>query len=263
MKNFSKVILVTGLLVFLCLSGMGRAADSVKYDQLYQISTLPALMEGGYDGETTFGDLKRHGDVGIGTFNRLDGEMIEVDGLFYQIKADGKAYPVDDKQKTPFAAVTFFENDRSFAISKPMKLAELTAAIDQTLPGENIFYVVRIKGAFSYVKTRSVPAQVKPYPPLSEVVKDQSVFELRDLQGVIIGVRCPAYVSGVNLPGFHLHFIDNKRTVGGHLLDGVITAGTVEIDYIYDFYLKLPQSGEFEKLDLDKDNQQAIKKAEN
>ena len=113
------------------------------------------------------------------------------------------------------------------------------------------------------MKTRSVPAQVKPYPPLSEVVKDQPVFELRDLQGVIIGVRCPAYVNGINLPGYHLHFIDNKRTVGGHLLDVVITAGTVEIDYTYDFYLKLPQSGEFEKLDLDKDNQQAIKKAEN
>ena len=80
MKNYPKVILVTGLLVFLCLSGMGRAADSVNREQLYQISTLPALMEGLYDGETTFGELKRHGDVGIGTFNRLDGEMIEVDG---------------------------------------------------------------------------------------------------------------------------------------------------------------------------------------
>jgi acetolactate decarboxylase len=263
MKNYVKTLLLTGLLVFLCLSGMGQAADSVNHDQLYQVSTLPALMEGLYDGETTFGDLKRHGDTGIGTFNRLDGEMIEVDGKSYQIKADGKAYPVDDKQKTPFAAVTFFEKDRSFSISKPMKLAELTAAIDQALPGKNIFYVLRIKGTFSYVKTRSVPAQVKPYPPLSEVVKDQPVFEHRDLQGVIVGIRCPAYVNGLNLPGYHLHFIDNQRTVGGHLLDAVISSGTVEIDDTYDFYLKLPPSGEFGKLDLDKDNQQAIKKAEN
>jgi acetolactate decarboxylase len=263
MKNGSRIFVLTFLLTFWCLSGMGRAIDSVNRDQLYQISTLPALMEGLYDGETTFGDLKRHGDTGIGTVNRLDGEMIEVDGSFYQIKADGKAYPVDDKQKTPFAEVTFFKNTRSFAISKPMELAELTTAIDQALPGKNTFYVVRIKGAFSYVKTRSVLAQVKPYPPLSEVVKNQSVFELRDLQGVIVGVRCPAYVNGLNLPGYHLHFIDNKRTVGGHLLDAVIIAGTVEIDQMDDFYLKLPKSSEFEKLDLNKDNQQAIKKAEN
>ncbi|MFC2032792.1 acetolactate decarboxylase, partial [Chloroflexota bacterium] len=30
----------------------------------------------------------------------------------------------------------------------------------------NIFYAIKIEGMFSYVKTRSVPAQEKPYPPL-------------------------------------------------------------------------------------------------
>jgi len=39
------------------------------------------------------GELKRNGDFGIGTFNALDGEMIGLDGAFYQIKVDGVAYP--------------------------------------------------------------------------------------------------------------------------------------------------------------------------
>lgn len=67
---------------------------------LFQASTINALVEGINEGDTTVKELKKHGDFGIGTFDDLDGEMIELDGKFYQIKSDGHAYPVKDSMKT-------------------------------------------------------------------------------------------------------------------------------------------------------------------
>ena len=43
-------------------------------------------MAGVYDGDLTYQELARHGDFGLGTFEALDGEMIALEGVFYQIK---------------------------------------------------------------------------------------------------------------------------------------------------------------------------------
>ena len=51
-------------------------------------------MESGYDGDLTLKELQKKGSFGIGTFNELDGEMICFNNNFYQIKSDGKLYPV-------------------------------------------------------------------------------------------------------------------------------------------------------------------------
>ena len=77
---------------------------------LYQVSTLQALMQGAYDGVVTFGELRRHGDTGIGTFQSLDGEMVMLDGRAYQVRSDGNILPVPHGQLTPFATVAFFKS---------------------------------------------------------------------------------------------------------------------------------------------------------
>ena len=56
-------------------------------------------------------ELKKHGDFGIGTFDALDGEMIVLDGVVYQAKADGHIYQAADNLTTPFATVTYFDSD--------------------------------------------------------------------------------------------------------------------------------------------------------
>lgn len=38
--------------------------------------------------------------------------MVELDGQFYQVKADGAVYPVNSSMKTPFAMVTYFTPDK-------------------------------------------------------------------------------------------------------------------------------------------------------
>ena len=252
--------LLTAILLVVTMTGCLHCQKNK--DVLFQISTIGALLEGVYDGETTYGKLKRHGDFGIGTFNGLDGEMIGLEGKFYQIKTDGIAYLVDDSIKTPFAVVTFFESDKSVLLDKIENYGQLKQYLDKLLPTKNIFYAIKIEGVFKYVKTRSVPGQNKPYPLLVEVVKTQSTFEFHNVKGTIVGFWCPCYVEGVNVPGYHLHFITEDRKAGGHLLECHLQNARVKIDYTSEFYMALLKSDEFYKTDLTQKKQKELEKVE-
>jgi acetolactate decarboxylase len=219
-------------------------------------------MAGGYDGDMSFGELRERGDFGLGTFNALDGEMLAVDGHFYQVKGDGRVLAAADKMKTPFAAVTFFEAERTFASAKPMGYAELESFIDRQLPSKNIPYAVRIDGRFSFVKTRSVQRQQRPYRKLVDVVKDQKVFAWHDVQGTIVGFRLPAYVQGVNVPGYHLHFITADRTGGGHLLDVRTKEVKIMLDGSSDWHIALPKEGDFSTVDMSGGREGDLEKVE-
>lgn len=94
-----------------------------------------------------------------------------------------------------------------------------------------------------------MPRQVEPYPPLVEVVKSQSIFESHDAAGTIAGFRCPSYVEGINVPGYHLHFITADRKVGGHLFGCQMRNVRVEIEYTPEFYMALPENNEFYRVD--------------
>ncbi|MEL4305306.1 acetolactate decarboxylase [Methanococcoides sp. LMO-2] len=226
----------------------------IQNDVLYQVSTIDALLEGLYGGEVSMEELKLHGDTGLGTFDSLDGEMIVIDGDVYQMRADGIAYPVDDTTTTPFAAVTYFESDESIKVEGNLNSSEVALLIGENLPSENIMYAIRIDGAFEHMKVRSVPAQEEPYPLLVDVIADeQAVFELEDVEGSIVGFWLPYYVEGINVPGFHFHFIDSERGKGGHVLDYVILNGTVSVDHTAGFELSLPESSGFMNADLSRD----------
>src|SRR5680860_187137 len=103
---FIFAITITGCSLNISLPQYDKGKEYNK-DVLMQVSTINALLEGVYDGISPIGTLKKYGDFGIGTFAGLDGEMVELDNNFYQIKADGKVYDVADSILTPFAEVTF------------------------------------------------------------------------------------------------------------------------------------------------------------
>ncbi len=231
-------------------------------DVLYQISTIDALLQGVYDGVLPVAELETHGDFGIGTFDGLEGEMLALDGNYYQIKTDGIAYAVSGEMTTPFATVTCFEADENFRLEEPLNLTELEAFLDLNLPSENLFYAVRVDGDFSYVKARSVPRQEKPYPKLADAVSTQSVFELKNISGTLVGFRTPEYVDGVNVPGYHLHFITDDRSAGGHVLDLEMENGDVALDITRAFFMELPSSGDFYNVELGQDLQADMEKVE-
>lgn len=258
MKNIRYLLSV----IFLVAAGTGCSHLSGNRETLYQVSLIDALLEGVYDGAVSCGELKRHGDLGIGTFDALDGEMIVLNGQVYQVKADGVAYNVDDSVQTPFAAVTYFDPDRKVEVQSAVDYAMLQEVLDDTLSTENILYALRIEGTFEYIKTRSVPRQTKPYPRLVEIVEEQPIFEFHDIKGSIVGFRLPSYVKGINVPGYHLHFITEALDAGGHLLECSFKDITVEIDDTSEFFMVLPDNKEFYTVNLEEQKQAELDKVE-
>lgn len=251
---FTLFLVVFPLLAFGC-------AHSPDANHLYQVSTINALLEGGYDGNITCGDLLKQGDFGIGTFDGLDGEMIALGGKIYRISSDGAASEVDGNEKSPFACVTFFRPEREVVLKESLNLKNLEDYLDRILPSRNIFYAIRLDGVFGYVKTRSVPRQNKPYPRLVDVVKNQPLFELREVEGTVVGFRCPDYIQGINVPGYHFHFITADRKSGGHVLALEMTGLRIKIADIHDFHMILPR-GAFYGLDLDGPKSNELRKVE-
>ncbi len=228
-----------------------------------QISTIDALLAGVYDGSVTLEELKIFGNTGIGTFDALDGEMAMLNGEIYQIKADGKVYRPAMKLHTPFASVVDFRPQKMIRFTQPCTYNVFKEKIDIHAPESNLMTAIVVKGTFKSVKTRSVPAQKKPYPPLKEVCKHQPVFKLKNVEGYIVGFRLPAYVKGINVPGYHLHFLSKDKKSGGHILDFEMEEGAVAIQTCDRFYMILPESSTgFNQVDLSKDRSKALRKVE-
>ncbi len=249
MLKRTAVWLSVGLLLILA----GCSALPVR-DTVTQTSTIDALLAGAYDGNMTCDHLLTYGDLGIGTFDRLDGEMVLVDGRVYQVRADGRVYTPDTSLTTPFAAVCAFSPDRTFTLDNGLDYDGVQQMLNQLVPNQNLFCAVKMSGTFTRMHTRSVPAQEKPYPPLAEVTRHQPEFHMENISGQIVGFRCPAYVKGINVPGYHLHFISDDRTRGGHILGFETAAGSGGVDVCDRFLLLLPQEDEmFGAVDLTRD----------
>jgi acetolactate decarboxylase len=142
----------------------------------------------------------------------------------------------------PFAAVTFFNADQRFMVKRPVDATSLGAAIDKRLPSLNYFYAVEVTGTFRYVQTRSVPRQSKPYPGLGEVVAQQRTFDLRKVKGTLVGLRGPAFVGSLNVPGYHWHFITANGRSGGHVLALNAKRLRVAVDKKSDWTIHMPTS---------------------
>ena len=247
------------LTILLALSMSGCATTN----GITQVATIDALLAGVYDGHMTLETLRGYGDFGIGTFEGLDGEMILLDGMFYKVRADGKVYRPALSEATPFACVTTFVPDTRETVKEPTDMKALEARINAVVPQPNRFCAFIARGDFSHVRARSVPSQKKPYPPLAEVTKTQPVFTLSNVRGAVIGFRSPDFVKGVNVPGYHMHFLTDDLSGGGHLLDFEMTGGTLEADTVHEWLnIYLPGSESFGAVDLTKDRTTDLKAAE-
>ncbi len=232
-------IALTSIYVLLTQSNSNQLQNA---GTLFQVSAYYPMSLGNYEGIITYGDLKIHGDFGIGAFNNMDGEMIALNGIFYQVRTDGVPRIVNSSLKSPFAMVTFFKIDQTFQVDAGLNYSQLTAYIDSFLPSENGIYAIKVHGTYDYAKTRSIPAQNKPYPALAEVVGNQTVFVLNDVAGTAVGYRCPSYMNGTDVPGYHLHFLTDNHNAGGHLLDCITRTVTIEIGHINTFEMAVPAS---------------------
>jgi acetolactate decarboxylase len=207
--------------------------------RITQVSVIKALMLGRYDGVTPITELLHCGDFGLGTLDHLDGELIVLDGRPYQVRGDGVVVAVGSDRSTPFAIVIPFEPDGELPCPRVGNLADLDARLDDALEQKNNFLAVRVDGRFAAITLRSVHCQEPPYRRLADVVKGQSVWTHTEVSGTLVGFRSPAWVGGLNVPGYHWHFLSDDRTVGGHVLDCRVREGRVQYEVCHDWLIKL------------------------
>jgi acetolactate decarboxylase len=188
--------------------------------------------------------------------------MIALDGAFFQADAGGAIHTVPPREKTPFAVVTRFEPEIDTRIDEALTHEELLRRLDGLAPPGASSFAVRLDGRFERVLARSVPRQSPPYRPLTEVVAEQSEFELVDVVGTMLGFRFPSYVEGIEVPGFHLHFIDEERSRGGHVLDSRASGLRARLDPSNDLRVELPPRVDLGDPDLSASTHAAVAKVE-
>jgi acetolactate decarboxylase len=213
----------------------------VRAGEAYQVATISSLLAGGYDGDTTVGELLRHGDFGLGTFNGVDGEMMVLDGRVYRGTTDGRARLVARSEQTPFAVVVDFHPQDLTPVAAGQSLEQLQGALDALPFSPSRGLAVRIDGQFRSVQVRSEPKQMPPYRPLAEVIKkEQAVHTFGEVNGTLIGFRFPPATSSVNVAGWHFHFLTSDRARGGHVLALTTGAGGASVQEISDLAIHLP-----------------------
>lgn len=224
---------------------------------------MAALLDAVYDGEMTVDELLEHGNFGLGTFNALDGEMIVNDGTVHQLRSDGGAADVPPDRQTPFACVTYFDPEETITIDSPMDKENFEALVNTVIDNANMFAAVRFTGQFERVETRTVFCQCRPYPPMLDVVRRQPTRQFGASGGTMLGFRSPAYMQGVNVAGYHLHFLSADQQKGGHVTDYRVASGRLEMARISEVEIQLPKTRQFAKANLSPHNvDEAIRTAE-
>lgn len=228
---------------------------------VYLCSPVNALVEGLYEQKIAFTELLAHGDFGLGTFDQLDGEMVMLDGRVFQVDSTGQVRRVAIDALTPFACVTFYKPMSTDTIAERLSWPQFEARLAALMPSPNIFYAFRIEGAFDYIRARSVPRQ-ENYRPLVDAAGGQSNFEFRDVRGTLAGFYTPAFMSSLNVPGIHLHFLSEDFTQGGHVMECHPAGVTVGVQLISRLELALPMTLDYLTLQFKRDVDADLDKAE-
>jgi acetolactate decarboxylase len=244
MKNkiivaFALVILISTAAFYAVLQFQTDTDAAADKAVLFQLAAFNTFSAGNYSGFMNYSELSKHGDFGIGTLDGLNGEMLALNGVFYQIPSDGNPVQIAPSETAPYATITYFSTDKSFTVAD-LNYTQLKTQLDSALSSQDAIYAIKVSGTFDYAQTRSPQKQSQPYPALTDALKTQSVFSLSNVSATAVGFWFPSSMSGVDYVGYHLHLITDDRSAGGHILDCIIRNATVEIDQIKQYNLVLP-----------------------
>lgn len=230
---------------------------------LFQIGCLASFLQGTYESPITYDEIRKQGDIGLGTFNAVDGEMVAIDGEIYRIDVHGVAKPITSDSHTPFALLCPFQKVESFEIRDIGSLQELSAVLDKHIQSANFFQMIRIDGDFFHVDLRSESCQLKPYKSLVETLpKLQKSFSVGPSSGSLIVTRCPDYMSALTIPGYHYHYIDAQRKTGGHVYNLKVDKANVQINELDQFQMRLFHSPTFDHTTINPNGWQAFENQE-
>lgn len=238
----------------------------MSHNKIYQVATLQSLILGYFKKVIDVEELLKHGDIGLGTFENVNGEMIVVDGHCYQARNDGSAVEVDKSIGVPFAAVEKLNGDRKFIIEKAGSIDELKTILNNKIEEEfglNSMHIARLDGHYDTVSARSESEFASQHIELKKVLSNtQKDFYFDNIDGTIVALYYPDYMDGINAPGWHFHFISNDRTVGGHVFDLKLSNVEVTLDKISNIEIKLPTEPSFDTYSLKQASNNDVKAVE-
>ncbi|MCT4376894.1 acetolactate decarboxylase [Leuconostoc suionicum] len=208
---------------------------------IYQHGTLELIMSGLYDGTAPLSAILNHGSSGIGTMDELDGEVTIIENSVYQTKASGVTKKITDLSlKTPFTSIHSQSELHYLLQEKILTFDSLNNISKQHQSWVNLPASIQINASFSKLKVRVAPKQMKPYPPFVAVTLKQPVFNYENVSGTLIGDFGPDLYSGITASGWHLHFLSDDRTIGGHVLDFNASDVFGRIDLFNELNIALP-----------------------
>ncbi|MFC4218946.1 acetolactate decarboxylase [Flagellimonas marina] len=225
-----------------------------KNDKLFHYNSVEAFISGKlYDGNYTYKALLEHGDFGLAAAHKIDGEVTILDGKIYQTKANGKTSELKLKDRTPLAFVSDLSVDLTWTIDKTFTKETLEKHLKNRLKKTDYIYAIKISGTFNTLKTRTYrPVLSQSYPEFSEVVKNQQLFKIHNVIGSIVGFFVPPSLKGVNVPGFHFHFLSEDKKHGGHVLDLEIDKALVEVGELKGYVVHFSEHQNFQTMDANK-----------
>lgn len=226
---------------------------AVKSDLFYHYSIWYAFVNKIYDGDLTVGAAKQKGDIGLGSYDRLAGELIMLDGVAYRASEDGKVSVAKDEDKIVYLNTTFFDAEQSFKIERANSYEDLRSQINPQLPSQNLFYAFKIHGQFKKMKCGGLREQKPPFTEgLDVLIPNRPIFEREDFSGTMVGFWCPKYIGDINVEAYHLHFVSDDKSFAGHVMEFEAEKLEVSIDYISQYQFEVPTSEQFLKGEFDK-----------
>lgn len=224
-------------------------------NEIYQYSLINALMAGVADSGIRVSEFLSKGNIGIGTFESINGELVLLEGKVYQLEGDGSIRIAGPEEQLPYAVATNFTPQNSIKVKLNNKDDVDKVLEDFDNHAANLFMTYRIDGKFQKLKARTVRGQEYEDQPLAELGPKQAVQDYEDIEGTIVGFRAPASWQGVTVAGEHMHFIDQERKVGGHVLE-MVSGGEVQFQMavVSHLHVELPTSKKFNAANMTTDD---------
>lgn len=245
--SFNYVIMkkYTITILSILISVLTSQVRAQSTETIFHYSVMDAMRNGVYVGDLSVGKLREKGDFGLGTFNHLDGEMVALDGIYYRVSPNGKVVQAEGDRKVPFAAVTYFTPDIIFEIQGGITLRQLQEEIIKRLPSFNKSFGIQIHGLMERIQLGgALKLAENDTTGLAKLMETRPVYDAAGVSGTLVGFYNPRFMKNIDLTPFHLHFISDDRSVGGHVISGMsgTTKIKVSVDTKVGYELLFPES---------------------
>lgn len=238
-----------------CSPRHSSSASAVQGDStFYQYNIWAAFVNRIFDGDLKVSALKKHGNIGLGSFDYLDGELVMLDGKAYRVREDGVITEGRADDEVVYADACFFTSDVITPVSSFTCYDSLRAQLNRVLPSANHFYAFIIKGEFDSVTLGGLHRQSTPFREgLDVLIPRRPVFKGSGVTGTMIGFYCPPFIGDINTAGYHFHFISDDRKLGGHVMD-IVSKKNPELKFqkLVRYHFEMPAAAGFDTVKFEK-----------